>query len=443
MKYAVGNVKKEDFELYELQNGDYEEKDVLVTGFIYSIRDMGEVVFIILRKRDGLLQCVVPKEKKEQMLKEVREEACVEIFGKLVKEERAVNGEEIRIKKMSILSSPKEALPIPIGKWKLNTSLETKMDLRPVSLRNIRERAKFKIQEGIVRGFREYLYKQGFTEIHTPKLNAKGAEGGSNIFKLEYFNKKAVLAQSLQLYKQMMVGVYERVFETGPVFRAEKHHTKRHLNEYTSMDFEMGFISSFEDIIEMETGFLIYTMELLKEEYKKDLELLQVKIPKADRIPIIKFQDAKELISKKYNRPIKSPYDLEPEEEELIGAYFKEKEQSDFVFVTHYPSKKRPFYTMDDLEDDTVTLSFDLLFRGIEVTTGGQRIHDYRQLLEKIEKRNISTEGLETYLMAFQYGMPPHGGLGIGLERFTMKLLSQENVRETSLFPRDLKRLEP
>lgn len=443
MKYAVGNVKKEDFELYELQNGDYEEKDVLVTGFIYSIRDMGEVVFIILRKRDGLLQCVVPKEKKEQMLKEVREEACVEIFGKLVKEERAVNGEEIRIKKMSILSSPKEALPIPIGKWKLNTSLETKMDLRPVSLRNIRERAKFKIQEGIVRGFREYLYKQGFTEIHTPKLNAKGAEGGSNIFKLEYFNKKAVLAQSPQLYKQMMVGVYERVFETGPVFRAEKHHTKRHLNEYTSMDFEMGFISSFEDIIEMETGFLIYTMELLKEEYKKDLELLQVKIPKADRIPIIKFQDAKELISKKYNRPIKSPYDLEPEEEELIGAYFKEKEQSDFVFVTHYPSKKRPFYTMDDLEDDTVTLSFDLLFRGIEVTTGGQRIHDYTQLLEKIEKRNISTEGLETYLMAFQYGMPPHGGLGIGLERFTMKLLSQENVRETSLFPRDLKRLEP
>lgn len=443
MRYAVGNVKKEDFELYELQNGDYEEKDVLVTGFIYSIRDMGEVVFIILRKRDGLLQCVVPKEKKEQMLKEVREEACVEIFGKLVKEERAVNGEEIRIKKMSILSSPKEALPIPIGKWKLNTSLETKMDLRPVSLRNIRERAKFKIQEGIVRGFREYLYKQGFTEIHTPKLNAKGAEGGSNIFKLEYFNKKAVLAQSPQLYKQMMVGVYERVFETGPVFRAEKHHTKRHLNEYTSMDFEMGFISSFEDIIEMETGFLIYTMELLKEEYKKDLELLQVKLPKADRIPIIKFQDAKELISKKYNRPIKSPYDLEPEEEELIGAYFKEKEQSDFVFVTHYPSKKRPFYTMDDLEDDTVTLSFDLLFRGIEVTTGGQRIHDYRQLLEKIEKRNISTEGLETYLMAFRYGMPPHGGLGIGLERFTMKLLSQENVRETSLFPRDLKRLEP
>lgn len=443
MKYVTGNVKREDFQIYELQKGDYEEKDVLVTGFIHSIREMGEVIFIILRKRDGLLQCVVPKEKKEQLLKEVREEACVEIFGKLVKEERAVNGIEIRIEKMSILSSPKEALPIPIGKWKLNTSLETKMDLRPVSLRNIRERAKFKIQEGIVRGFREYLYKQGFTEIHTPKLNAKGAEGGSNIFKLEYFNKKAVLAQSPQLYKQMMVGVYERVFETGPVFRAEKHHTKRHLNEYTSMDFEMGFISSFEDIIEMETGFLMYTMDLLKKEYKKELELLQVKLPKADKIPVIKFQDAKELISKKYNRPIKSPYDLEPEEEELIGAYFKEKEQADFVFVTHYPSKKRPFYTMDDLEDDTVTLSFDLLFRGIEVTTGGQRIHDYGQLLQKIEKRNMSTEGLETYLMAFRYGMPPHGGLGIGLERLTMKLLSQDNVRETSLFPRDLKRLEP
>lgn len=443
MKYATGKLETEALELYELLKGEYEEKEVQVSGFIHSIRDMGEVAFIILRKRDGLLQCVVPKEKKEQLLKEVREETCVEVIGILVKEERAVNGVEIRINEVIILSSPQEALPIPVGKWKLNTSLETKMDLRPVSLRNIRERAKFKIQEGIVRGFREYLYKQGFTEIHTPKLNAKGAEGGSNIFTLEYFNKKAVLAQSPQLYKQMMVGVYERVFETGPVFRAEKHHTKRHLNEYTSMDFEMGFIRGFEDMIEMETGFLIYTMDLLKEEYTKELDLLQVKVPKIEKIPVIKFHDAKKLISKNFNRSIKSPYDLEPEEEELIGAYFKEKEKSDFVFVTHYPSKKRPFYTMDDFEDDTVTLSFDLLFRGIEVTTGGQRIHNYKELLKKIEKRNISTEGLEAYLMAFQYGMPPHGGLGIGLERLTMKLLSEDNVRETSLFPRDLRRLEP
>lgn len=443
MKYATGRLTTQTQEICDLSRDFCENQEVIVTGFVNSIRDMGDLVFLILRKWDGLLQCVFSKEKMEQYKKAIKEETCVEILGTAVKEERAVNGIEIKIQKVTVLSSPKEALPIPIGKWKLKTSLETKMDLRPISLRNVHERAKFKIQEGIVRGFRDFLYGQGFTEIHTPKLNAIGAEGGSNIFKLEYFNKKAVLAQSPQLYKQMMVGVYERVFETGPVFRAEKHHTKRHLNEYTSLDLEIGFIKSFEDIIELETSFLVYTMELLEKEYKKELELLKVKLPRIDRIPVVTFQNAKKLVAETYERPIKSPYDLEPEEEELIGAYFKEKEQADFVFITHYPSKKRPFYAMDDPKDKTVTLSFDLLFRGIEVTTGGQRIHNYEELVEKIEKRNISKEGLEAYLMAFRCGMPPHGGLGIGLERFTMKLLSEDNIRETSLFPRDLKRLEP
>lgn len=289
----------------------------------------------------------------------------------------------------------------------------------------------------------DFLYNNGFTEIHTPKLGAKSAEGGANLFKLEYFHRPAILQQSPQFYKQMMVGVFDRVFETAPVFRAEKHNTKRHLNEYTSLDFEMGYIDGFEDIMEMETGFLQYTMELLKTSYAKELELLKIKLPDVTSIPRVRFDEAKQRVAEKYNRQFRNPFDLEPEEEVLIGQYFKEEYGSDFVFVTHYPSKKRPFYAMDDPADETYTLSFDLLFRGLEITTGGQRIHDYNKLMEKIAKRGMETEGMESYLSAFKYGMPPHGGLGIGLERLTMQLIGEDNVREATLFPRDLSRLEP
>ena len=252
-----------------------------------------------------------------------------------------------------------------------------------------------------------------------------------------------MLAQSPQFYKQMMVGVFDRVFETGPVFRAEKHNTKRHLNEYTSLDFEMGYIESFEDLMEMETGFLQYMLALLKREYEEELRILDLSLPEAEKIPAVRFDQAKELAAKKYQRPIRNPFDLEPEEEHLIGTYFKEEYGADFVFVTHYPSKKRPFYAMDDPEDPRFTLSFDLLFRGLEITTGGQRIHEPEKLREKIAARGMSEEGMEQYLSAFEYGMPPHGGLGIGLERLTMMLVGEDNVRETTLFPRDLSRLEP
>ena len=334
-------------------------------------------------------------------------------------------------------------MPLAVNKWKMNTSLEAMLNMRPIALRNVRERAKFRIQEGVVRAFRDFLHSQGFTEIHTPKIGAKGAEGGANIFKLEYFHRPAVLAQSPQFYKQMLVGVFDRVFEVGPVFRAEKHNTKRHLNEYTSLDFEMGYIEDYTDIMAMETGFLQYMAELLKKDYAKELEILKVMLPKTEEIPTVPFTKAKELVAEKYNRKIRNPFDLEPEEELLIGQYFKEEYDSDFVFVTHYPSKKRPFYAMDDPADPTFTLSFDLLYHGLEITTGGQRIHDYNMLLEKIEKRGMTTEGMEQYMDTFKHGMPPHGGLGIGLERLTMKLIGEDNVRETTLFPRDLTRLEP
>ena len=443
MEFLSGVREKETVGVREIQSGDYVGKTVKMNGAVHNVRDMGEVAFVILRKAEGLVQCVYEEGKTDFDLKTLKEESAVEVTGVVSTEERAPHGFEIRLREIRVLSQPAESMPIAINKWKMNTSLETKLGLRPVSLRNVRERAKFKVQEGIVRGFREFLSSQGFTEVHTPKIVSRGAEGGANVFKLNYFNKKAELGQSPQFYKQMMVGVFDRVFEVAPVFRAEKHNTTRHLNEYIGLDFEMGYIDGFEDVMAMETGFLKYTMELLKTEYKKELDMLGIDLPSIEKIPQVRFDRAKELVAEKYSRAIRNPFDLEPEEEVLIGQYFKEEYDSDFVFVTHYPSKKRPFYAMEDPADEKFTLSFDLLYKGLEITTGGQRIHDYQMILDKMAKRGMDPEDIKDYLMIFKYGMPPHGGLGIGLERLTMRLLDEQNVRETSLFPRDVTRLEP
>ena len=443
MEFLDGTWKKEISSWEDLLGNSLLNQEVNLEGAVHSIRNMGDVAFVILRRREGLFQTVFENEKTDISIHDLKEGMTIRVKGILNEEKRAPHEREIRISEVVILSQPAEPMPLAIDKWKLNTSLEAKLNMRPIALRNIQERSKFKIQEALTRAFRDYLYENGFTEIHTPKIGARGAEGGANLFKFSYFHKPAVLAQSPQFYKQMMVGVFDRVFETGPVFRAEKHNTKRHLNEYTSLDFEMGYIDSFEEIMAMETGFLQYAVELLKKDYAKELQILKVQLPKVDKIPAVRFDKAKELVAEKYNRKIRNPYDLEPEEEALIGRYFKEEYDADFVFVTHYPSKKRPFYAMDDPNDEKFTLSFDLLFHGLEVTTGGQRIHDYAQLKAKIAARGMEEEGMEQYLDTFKHGMPPHGGLGIGLERLTMQLLGEENVREACLFPRDLNRLEP
>lgn len=443
MEFLDGRWEKKVNTWEELLGNSLLDQEAVLEGAVHSIRNMGDVAFLILRRREGLFQTVYESGKVNLPLHDLKEGMALRVKGCLQSEERAPHGRELHIREITVLSRPAEPLPLAIDKWTLDTSLEAKLNFRSIALRNIRERSKFKLQEGIVRAFRDYLYSQGFTEIHTPKIGARGAEGGANLFKLSYFHKPAVLAQSPQFYKQMMVGVFDRVFETGPVFRAEKHNTKRHLNEYTSLDFEMGYIDGFEEIMAMETGFLQYMADLLKKDYAKELSVLKIEIPETDRIPAVRFDRAKELVSEKYNRKIRNPYDLEPEEEALIGRYFKEEYGADFVFVTHYPSKKRPFYAMDDPEDKRFTLSFDLLFHGLEVTTGGQRIHDHAMLKEKLAARGMEEEGMEQYLDTFKHGMPPHGGLGIGLERLTMQLLGEDNVREACLFPRDMNRLEP
>ena len=315
MEFLTGVKQKEVLEIGDLLLPEMVGREVKVNGAVHAIRDMGTIAFVVLRKREGLVQCVYEPGKADFPLKELREGSAVEVSGVLASSEKAPGGVEIRMRAVVILSEPVQAMPIPISKWKMNISLETSLDLRPVSLRNIRERAKFRIQDGIVRGFRDFLVTQGFTEIHTPKIGARGAEGGANIFRLDYFHRPAVLAQSPQFYKQMMVGVFDRVFETAPVFRAEKHNTKRHLNEYTSLDFEMGYIDGFEDIMAMETGVLQNIMGLLKKEYGRELAILDIELPDTEKIPCVRFDEAKRLASEKYGRPIRNPYDLEPEEE--------------------------------------------------------------------------------------------------------------------------------
>ena len=401
---------------------------VTLHGMVHALRDLGGVTFLTLRTREGLVQCVCPRRPEG-----VREECAVSVSGLLRPEPRAPGGAELAEARFTVLSRPAAPPPVPLSK-KSSLSMDTELSLRPVTLRAPRARAVFRIQAAVCRAFRE---------IHTPKLGRAGAEGGSSQFRVDYFGRKAVLAQSPQLYKQVMVGVFERVYEIGPVFRAEKHATQRHLNEYTSLDLEMGFLRSFTDLMALEQGFLRRLVDLLRREYAGELALLGAELPDAQHIPAVRFDEAKRLAADAYGYAIREPYDLEPEEEQHIGRYAKEVWGSDFVFVTHYPGRKRPFYTMDDPEDPRYTLSFDLLFRGVEITTGGQRIHNYGQQVEKLKARGMEPEDFSGYLLFHKHGAPPHGGLGIGLERLTMQLCGLDNIRRASLFPRDRTRLEP
>lgn len=430
---------------------------VTLHGSIYKIRKMSGFSFVILRTARYTVQCVCDR---QEVMEQLQEEACVELTAEVVKEERARTGVELHITEVNVLARPATRMPIVMNQKRIEASLENVLDYRPLTLRNEKERAVFKIQEGLMRGIRRYLQAEGFTEIHSPKIVYAGAEGGANIFKLDYFGREAFLAQSPQFYKQMMVGVFERVFEVGPVFRAEKHDTARHLNEYTGVDLEMGYIHSFREIMETETRMLQAAFTLLREEYAYELELLKVKLPCGMReagkgtagaadfeIPALKFSEAKALLRERTGREAPAAggecHDFEPEEEKLLSEIIFRETGSDFVFVTHYPSEKRPFYAMDDPENPEETLSFDLLFRGLEITTGGQRIHDYDMQIEKMGSRGMNVEAFESYLMMHRHGMPPHGGLGIGLERLTARLLCFDNVRQASLFPRDIHRLEP
>ncbi len=416
---------------------------VRLRGMIYKIREMSDFAFVILSGPRRLLQCVYASEFARFPLGTLKEGMWIYATGEVVAEPRSKTGFEVRLTEAEVLSAPAAEPPVVINGKEVAASIETLLDYRALTLRNDKERAIFKVQEGICAGLRKFFLENGFTEIHSPKIVQSGAEGGANIFALDYFGSPAYLAQSPQFYKQTMVGVYERVYEIAPVFRAEKHDTSRHINEYTSVDFEMGFIKSFEELMRTEIRMLQAALAFLEANYAPELKLLNTKLPALSSVPTIRFMEAKELLQKKCGMTIEDYEDFSPEEEKRLCEEIERQTGSESVFVTHYKSSKRPFYAMDSADDPSLTESFDLLFRGMEITTGGQRIHSYEAQVRKMIARKMEPKHFESYLMAHKYGLPPHGGLGLGLERFTAKLLGFQNVRRATLFPRDINRLEP
>ncbi|HEY3363590.1 MAG TPA: aspartate--tRNA(Asn) ligase [Symbiobacteriaceae bacterium] len=413
---------------------------ILLQGWVHKLRHLGNLAFLMLRDRSGMVQCVLEG---ELAAREIENESVVAVTGKVVEAPKAVGGFEIQAAAIDVISPVSMPLPFEINKKSLKTGLESILDHRVLSLRNPKVHATFTVQATLAGGFREYLTSQGFTQIFTPKIVATGTEGGSNLFQLQYFETKAYLAQSPQFYKQMMVGAsYERVFEIAPVYRAEEHNTSRHLNEYLSLDVEMGFIKSEEDLMNLETGLLRHMFGRVAEKCSRELELHGATIPEITEIPRITMADAQAIILRKYGK-VSPKGDLDPEGERLICQHVGESGQPALVFLTRYPREIRPMYAMPAPEDPTSTASFDLLMNGLEVTTGGQRIHHPQMLIDSIASRGLNPESFSTYLEVFRLGMPPHGGFAIGLERLTARLLGLSNVREATTFPRDRTRLTP
>ena len=421
------NKKLERVFINELDKLD--NKRVMLRGWVHKITDLSHIVFVKLRDKSGIVQLVCDKDQ----IKNIRLENAIEVIGTKCENEKAPGGIEIKVEEIKVVGKTYyEKLPFEVNSYKNKATLETQLDHRTIALRRPEIRAIFKVQSEIESAFVTYLKERNFEEIHTAKIIDSSTEGGSEMFTVNYFDRRSFLAQSPQFYKQMMVGAgFERVFEIGHAYRAELHNTWRHLNEYVSLDVEMGFIKDEYELMDLEEGFINYLYEHLNKNCKKELEMYKIELPQKVNIPRITLDKAHEILLEKYNK--KSPLgNIDAEGEVLISKYVKEKYDCDFVFLTKYPVSKRPMYTMMDDEDKNLTKSFDLIFDGLEITTGGQRIHDYEMLKENIIKFNLNPDDFDFYLETFKYGMPPHGGFAIGLERLTMKILKLSNIREAA-----------
>ena len=417
-------------------------EEIMLKGWVFQIRPVGKIKFVILRDRTGVVQTIILN--KEIDISNIERESVVTIYGKPKIEKQAPGGFEVEVTGIEIIEKAQSPLPFEVNRATelTNVKIDTILDHRPFSLRNSELASIFRVQAEIVRAFAEFMRADGFLEIHTSKIISAGTEGGTNLFPIEYFEQRAYLAQSPQFYKQMMVGAgFERVFEVGFVYRAEDHETSRHINEYLSLDFEMGFIESEQDVINEEIRLLKYMFDSIQKNCAEELKLHNVTLPKIDAIPQIRLSEAIKIIKEKYNKKMEIENDLDPEGERLICEYAKQEFNSDLVYITYYPASGRPFYTMP--AENGLTKGFDLLYKGLEVTTGSQRIHNFQMLVDNMRKFGLKPESFEFYLEIFRYGMPPHGGLAIGTERLTQQILNLKNIREASLFPRDRYRLTP
>ena len=429
--------------ILNIETVKYSGKKVRICGWVNSRRDHGGIVFLDLRDRSGILQVVSSPD----LVKDIKEEYVLEIEGEIEKRpikmaniELETGGIELKAEKIKILA---KARSLPFDLKELKLSLPKLLDYRPLTLRNEKIKAIFQIEEEVISSFRKAIKNLGFNEFQAPTIVPVATEGGAEVFHINYFGKDAYLAQSPQLYKQIMVGVFERVFTITHAYRAEPSVDTRHLTEYISLDAEMGFINSWTDLMDTCEIVIRNMFSDIEKNCQKELKMFGKNLPKlSKKIPRIKMRQAQEIIFQRRGRDNRKEPDLEPEDEKEICQFSKEKYNSELIFITHYPTKKRPFYTFADPEDPEYTLSFDLLCRGLEIVTGGQRIHEYEKLVKNIKKWGNKTKDFEFYLQAFKYGMPPEGGFAIGAERIVKQILELGNVREASLFPRDMERVD-
>ena len=418
-------------------------KKVRLEGWADTIRDHGKITFIDLRDRSGVIQCV------GESLQHVSPESAIEIEGTVTKRpEKLVNAKiktgsvEVQIVKLRIIS-PAAEMPFDMGTEDLNLELPTLLDYRSLTLRHIKQQAIFKVQAVLVDAFRQAMIKKDFVEFQAPSIISSVPEGGAEVFKVKYFEQEAYLSQSPQLYKSLLVGVFERVFSVNQIFRAEPSVTTRHLTEITSLDAEFGFLDSWKDVLEMEEYTIRYMFSEIAKKCSDELSLLGATLPKlSGKIPVLKLREAQEIIYKRTGKDVRKEKDLSPEDEREICKWSLEEKESELIFISHFPTNSKPFYVHPDPADPTYTFSVDLLGRGVEWSSGGQRLNNYQDILKNVEKWGLKEKDVELYLQSFRYGVPPLGGFALGAERMTMYILGLKNVREASLFPRDMERID-
>lgn len=420
------------------------DSKVQICGWVQNRRDHGKILFLDILDRSGLMQVVLGGGQG----RDLRSQDVVCVRGQVNKRPENLVNKNLPTGSIELYSedvemiSKAEELPFDMGGKSLDLQLPTLLDFRGLTLRHPKIKAIFKVQEVVIDAFRKGLKQKDFTEFQAPVIIPQTAEGGSEVFEVKYFEHKAYLAQSPQFYKQIMVGVFERIFTVNKTLRAEPSVTTRHLTEATTLDAEMGFIESWTDLMDMAEYVIKYIFEQVGKDCQEALELYGASLPKATKIPRVKLREAQEIIFKRTGRDSRNEPDLAPEDEKEICKWALEEYGSDLVFVTHYPVSKRPFYTMEDSEDPGYTLSFDLIGRGTEWLTGGQRINDLELLIKKATDKGIDLARSELYMQAFKYGMPPEGGFSFGSERIVMHILGLSNIREASLFPRDMERVD-
>lgn len=422
---------------------DHINKEVTISGWVNVRRDHGKLIFLDIRDRTGTVQVVALPNHQEahESAGKLRSEWVVTLTGKVNKRpEKMVNAEEsngdIELEALHVaVLSEAHTLPFEL---EADLNLDTLLDYRPLTLRRKRENDIFTLQGTLVNAYRQSLRNQGFREFQAPALVGGDAEGGSEVFKVEYFyDQTAYLATSPQLYKQIMVGAFERAFTIAKIFRAEKSATTRHLSEITQMDFEMGFVKDHTDVMAVLEQTVRDTVNAAIESHGDMFARFNTTAPAlGDRFPVLSLREAQKILG------VPEEPDLEPEHERNICEWALKEHGSDFVFITHFPTSKRAFYTYADENDPVFSKSFDLLFRGLEINSGAQRIHNYDELVRKLESRNMDPKKFAFYLSAFKYGMPPHGGCSTGLERLTARMLNLPNVKEAVPFPRDINRID-